>query len=126
MSLKHRLASLICAAALPASAVYAEDQWLCSFTTECYETESCAETDYELSLGALGERFLLSDIAGERPMDEVAVMDMPDQRAFVSPILNMSTALLSLYPGGAAQYSVHAAGSPPFVVSYRGTCEVKP
>lgn len=101
--------------------VLAAQQWECRMSTECLDTESCGESAYEFSLGALEDRFLLSDISGERAMQEVAVLDEPDQRAFVSMVQNTMVGLVSLYPDGQAHYSLHSAD---FSVRYSGTCEV--
>ncbi len=90
-------------------------------TSECFDTEACAETNYDFTLGTLEDRFLFSDISGERPMSEIAVLDDPDQRAFVSQVQNTSVALVSLYPDLRAHYSIH---SPDFAIRYSGTCEV--
>lgn len=130
--MRHLTITALGLAAVPilmTAAVQAEP-WQCTFRTECFEEETCQDTDFELDLGRLeggtGDGFLMSDIAGERPMHEVAVQDAPDQRAFVSRVQDTSVQLISIYPDGAAHYTVHAAGSPPFIVTYRGSCEAQP
>lgn len=121
-----RWTAMIAAAALSIlPALLAAEGWDCRMTTECFGEEACQSTDYEFSLGALdGGRapFLLSSIAGERPMTEVDVLDTPDQRAFVSMVQNLSVELFSLYPDGKAHYTVHSAD---YIVTYRGTCEAR-
>lgn len=89
-------------------------------TSECFDAEACTETTYELGLGKLDNQFLLSDIAGERPMSEVAVLDNPAQMAFVSSVQDTVVGLLSLYRDGRAHYTLH---SPDFSARYSGTCE---
>lgn len=114
--MRYLITGALCALALPALA----DSWTCKMTSECLDQEPCADTDYDVSLDALEGGFLLSDIAGERPMTEVAVLDTPDQRAFVSKVQSMSVGLISLYPDGRAQYTVHSAD---YSVRYSGKCE---
>ena len=108
--------------AMPVSA----EPWQCRLDVECFDQEACGSTDYELTLGPVGDRYLMSDIAGERPMVEIDVLDTADMRAFASLVQNASVHLLSIYPGGTAHLSVQAAGDPPFMVTYRGRCEVEP
>lgn len=100
----------------------AAEGWECRYTQECLDLEACVETDYALSLGALEDRYLMSDIAGERPMTEVAVLDTPDLRGFVSMVQALSVQLITIYPNGGSHYSVH---SPDYTVRYTGTCEAR-
>lgn len=94
--------------------------WDCTMTSECLDQETCAATKYDFNLSALGDQFLYSDIAGERPMSEVAAMATSLQRAFVSKVQDTSVGLVSLFPDGRALYTLH---SPDFSARYSGTCE---
>ncbi|WP_139816254.1 hypothetical protein [Planktotalea arctica] len=94
--------------------------WECVMTSKCLDAEACTEKTYRLGLGKLGNQFLLSDIAGERPMSEVAVLDDPAQMAFVSSVQDTVVGLFSLYRDGRAHYTLH---SPDFSARYSGTCE---
>lgn len=91
-------------------------------TLECLDTEACAQTDYTFWLGPLQQNYLFSDIAGERPMREVEVLDEPDQRAFISQVQNTLVGLVSIYPDGRAHYSMHSSD---FAARYSGTCEAQ-
>lgn len=98
----------------------AAQTWDCNMTQECFDSEACAESAYDFTLGALDDRFLLSDISGERSMNEVAVLDEPDQRAFVSHVQSTTVGLVSIYPDGRAHYTLHSAD---YAIRYSGTCE---
>ncbi|MGB7318555.1 MAG: hypothetical protein WBC85_11375 [Planktotalea sp.] len=102
------------------SSALAAQGWTCLMTSECLDTEACVETAYEIDIDALEGQYLLSDIAGERAMSEVAPLEGADQRSFVSKIQDTSVGLFSLYPDGRAQYTQH---SPDYSVRYSGTCE---
>lgn len=90
-------------------------------TSECFDTDACAGTEYDFTLSAREDHVLFSDVAGERPMDEIEEVDTDDQRAFVSQIQSSSVGLVSLYLDGRAHYSIH---SPDYAIRYSGTCEV--
>lgn len=111
-------ASLIVLLALSAQPIAAQT-WNCTMTTECFDTEACADTSYDFDFGTLQDRFLKSDIAGERPYTEQPAMEDPDFRAFASAVQNLSAELLTIYPDGRAHLSVH---SPDYMLTYRGTC----
>lgn len=124
MAMYHRYGMIALSLCLPMAAQ--AEPWQCTFNIECFEQESCQDTDFRLDLGRLETGYLMSDIAGERPMQEVEVLDQPDQRAFVSKVQDTSVQLISIYRDGRAHYTVHAAGDPPFIVTYRGRCEGEP
>jgi len=119
MSMRVFTAAAILACVAGAAAA---ESWDCSYDVECLDLEECLETDYGLSLGAHEGRYLMSDIAGERPMDEVGVLDSPDLRGFVSMVQALSVQLITIYPDGTSHYTVH---SPDYSVRYSGTCEAR-
>lgn len=92
----------------------------CAFTTECLDTEGCQVTDYEVTFGAVDERFLMSGIAGERAFDVLSQDD--GHRAFVSVAQNGAVGLMTLLSDGAATYTEVGLFEGSYAVRYHGEC----
>jgi hypothetical protein len=89
----------------------------CSFTSECFESESCSETSFDLSIEETdGQVSLVSD-AETVP---VTSSGNDDFRIYVGGNENAHH-LLSLGSDGTARYSTHINGGP-LMVNYLGTC----
>ncbi|QDY69068.1 hypothetical protein [Qingshengfaniella alkalisoli] len=123
------LFAYICAltAALAASGAMAADappiQLSCSFETECFEDEDCAESTFSLSLtGEVGitDAQLLSDsetITGSLAATPAGGL------AFLG-ITGPAVHLLSKGEDFTARYTVHLTNGP-MVISYLGRCEAE-
>ena len=117
MSVSFRLPLIAGLIALPALAH--GESLTCAFDTECLDTEACNATDYEVTFGALDDRWLMSSIAGERPFDQLAEDD--GGRAFVSPNTNGAVGLLQIGPDGSSNYGEIGIAFP-YRASYSGQC----
>lgn len=125
--------------ALTAQSAFAEEviigNWSCSFTKECFEQESCADTDYEVSVtyeidglkdkpGEGAGTGSISDVTG----DKKAVI-AHDKGTFVATALDMTSdktinstfKLFSSSSGEARLVSVDP--SAPMLITYHGQCE---
>ena len=92
----------------------------CRFTTECYETEACAGTEFDITVGPLGDGWLMSSIAGERALRLVA--EAGGARGFVSDGSDGVIALLTVAADGTAHYTEHGLEAGAYRVSYHGGC----
>ncbi|MDA7424263.1 hypothetical protein [Thalassococcus lentus] len=92
----------------------------CLFTTECLDTEGCQETSYEVTFGAMEDRFLMSGIAGERAFDLLS--EEEGHRAFASGASNGAVGLMTLLSDGAATYTEVGLFEGSYAVRYHGSC----
>jgi hypothetical protein len=105
--------------AMPAAPALANDLQ-CKFTTECLDTEACQDTLFEVTFGALDDRFLMSGMAGERAF--VLLSDEDGHRAFVSDASNGAVGLMTLLSDGTATYSEVGLFDGGYAVRYHGVC----
>lgn len=103
--------------------VAAAETMLCDFTLECYDTEACAETTFDVTFSPLEDRFLMSSIAGERTFEFLG--EDGDANAFVSGATNGTVALLTVTPNGVVILTEHALFMPAYRVSYHGACRIE-
>ncbi len=108
--------ALACLLPLPAVAM----PLTCTFTTECLDTEGCQDTTYEVTFGAVNERFLMSGIAAERAFDLMSEED--GHRAFVSDAQNGAVGLMTLLSDWAASYAEVGLFEGSYAVCYHGEC----
>ncbi len=92
----------------------------CQFTIECLDTEGCQATDYEVSFGAVNERFVMSGIAGERAFDLLS--EEEGHRAFASDAQNGAVGLMTLLSDGAVTYTEMGLFEGSYAVRYHGEC----
>ncbi|WP_457645387.1 hypothetical protein [Profundibacter sp.] len=106
---------------LPTLAWAGDEYAACHFTTECFESESCADTDFGFVVNhndALG--FVLQTDA-ENIGGLVFDNRFPDETSTLIGATDTAYHMLTIAPDGAARYSVQMQG--PMVVSYMGQCE---
>ena len=106
--------------------VQQEFAMMCEFKSECYETESCSETQYSIDLegetsgletdAMIASIQLSSDIGTE---DLVGVVQ--DETTSLSGGTFAARHFLTIAPNGAARYTVHYADGP-LMISYLGEC----
>ncbi|SIT14979.1 hypothetical protein SAMN05421759_12140 [Roseivivax lentus] len=103
---------------LPAAAM----SGTCRFTTECFEAEACAETEFTLDIEmAEAATQIVQLVTDAETMTGEG--QMLDQGGFLFQGGNANGAhLLTAAPDGAARYSVHYFEGP-MIVTYHGTCE---
>ncbi|WP_143104110.1 hypothetical protein [Poseidonocella sedimentorum] len=95
------------------------DAFSCRFETECFESEACAETSFELSLSTeiTGDAELVTDAETVGGIASRA----PETTLFFNGNNENGSHLLTI-SHGAARYSVqYYAG--PMVITYLGACE---
>ncbi|WP_107844274.1 hypothetical protein [Litoreibacter ponti] len=90
----------------------------CTFTTECFESEACAETSYEIAIEQDGEATKLVSVAETIPVSRGG---SDSARVYVG-VTDSAFHLLSRNADGNARYTTHMYQGP-MVVSYLGTCE---
>jgi hypothetical protein len=126
-----------------ASAAVKETIMACGFTSECYETQGCSESDlsFQLSviengaapptepggvpLPALGEIVQGSDtqIGEVMRMDTGALMYRANYRLVGQRIRVAPPAMLTIIPNGEARYTAHFLDVA-LSITYRGRCEI--
>ncbi len=112
----HKLLILI--ALLPASALAGP----CTFTTECFETEACTETEFTLNIESASEDTDNARITSDAETISGTIA-MPAADGILFQGSNAAGAhLLTAAPDGAARYSVQYFEGP-MVITYHGTCE---
>lgn len=101
----------------------------CSFTTECYDTEGCAETSYDLEVAMDTKRARESGDAGTARFSDVAgdaegYFTTTDAltHAFVGDPQEGPSRDLLIGADGAARLVILSADGPSTIV-YSGTCE---
>ena len=107
----------------PALAFAGDEYAACHFTTECFESEPCTDTDFGFVVNhddALG--FVIQTDA-ENIDGLVFDNRFPDQTSTLIGATETAYHMLTIAPDGAARYSVQMQG--PVVVSYSGHCEVE-
>lgn len=119
-----RCFTLTCAVliALPLSSAAARADTLCQFETECYETESCAETNLSLSFvnGPNGPDHIQL-VTDSETLDAFAMGS--EALGHIAAISESAFHLISITPLGQARYSIHVQG--PSAITYHGSCEAK-
>lgn len=94
----------------------------CSFDMECFEAETCTQTDFQTTIEHNDEfAFVLQSVA-EDVTGLVFDNGMPDRASTLMGQTETAAHLLTIQPDGAARYSVHMQG--PMVITYLGNCEV--
>ncbi|MEM7644515.1 MAG: hypothetical protein AAF366_18615 [Pseudomonadota bacterium] len=101
-------ALVLCGAAGSAAA-----QMACTFETECYEQDGCAEAGFTLSLDETGETPVLMTDFGDLAVEELG------EGLWLAQSDGLA-ALLSVGEDGTARASFHLPG--PQVVAYLGMC----
>ncbi|MFK7755171.1 MAG: hypothetical protein AB8B51_21815, partial [Sedimentitalea sp.] len=91
----------------------------CRFSQECFETEACSETSFEMTMAA-GPDGDVQLITEAETIDAFKSGD--PEHGFVIGFGGSAMHVLSAAKSGQARYSVHLAG--PMLVSYHGICEV--
>ncbi|MEM7488454.1 MAG: hypothetical protein AAF390_04950 [Pseudomonadota bacterium] len=104
-----RAGGLLCAVAGAASA-----QMACTFETECYEAEGCAEAGFALIMEDGEDGTILVTDFGDLAVEEL------DPGVWLARSDGLA-ALLSVGEEGTARASFHLPG--PQAVTYLGTCE---
>ena len=111
------LAALLGLTAGPASAL----AYACTYTTECYETDACQETAYELSLDVADDfsSATLSSVAG----DVEATAYNAQFLSYFAGYANRAMHVVSVFGGGESRYSFQSgAGDEIMAITYHGTC----
>ncbi len=121
--MKHLIAlgALIALPVIAQAEDIANQTLICTFTTECYETEECTFTDFtvDVALGNVpGDASLLPDTGPAEGKAEL-VGDM----LMVSAKDTNGAYLLTRSPGGLAKLSVHYGGTH-LMIAYDGQCRV--
>ncbi|MFD0981278.1 hypothetical protein [Tropicimonas aquimaris] len=88
----------------------------CQFTSECFDTEACAESAYEMTVRLEGDIARLSAVDGDFDGTAAALGDGNLIR-FAS---GFGPAMLTIH-GDAARFSTHGAADA-MMVNYSGTC----
>ncbi|MFZ5961745.1 hypothetical protein ACOXXX_02240 [Thalassococcus sp. BH17M4-6] len=99
----------------------------CTFSTECYEAESCTDTGFDITLqGDAGGMDMQSMVLRTRLISDAGTVEMLGVQDSGAMSLSGGTFearhLLTVNAEGAARYSVHYIDGP-MVVTYLGTCE---
>ena len=108
---------------LSPSMAFAGDEFAsCHFTTECFESEACSDTDFRFVVNHDDD--LAFVILTDAEDIDGLVFDNRGQDAASTLIGMTDTAyhMLTINPDGAARYSVHMEG--PMAIFYSGQCEV--
>lgn len=90
----------------------------CTFTTECFESESCSESAFTVSVEENGGATLLVSDAETIP---VSVGGSDDVRIYVG-VTESAFHLMSRGSNGIARYSTHLYDGP-IMVNYLGNCK---
>ena len=98
----------------------------CSFVTECYEGEGCAETAFDLSIEGRAGGLVPTDLMVEAQIvADAGTAEMLGLRASGAYSLSggefAARHMMTIAPDGAARYTVHYADGP-MMISYLGTC----
>ncbi|MEM8849955.1 MAG: hypothetical protein AAGE03_07950 [Pseudomonadota bacterium] len=109
MGVPSLLPAMLCLMASPALA-----QLACTFETECYEEDGCADAGFTLSLDESGETPILVTDFGDLAVEELG------EGVWLAQSDGLA-ALLSVGEDGAARASFHLPG--PQVVAYLGMCD---
>ena len=94
----------------------------CTFTTECYESEACSETNFELTVSPNDEysEAQISSLSGDFNAKAWNFQAMSTFTGFTSGTLHM----ISVFKARQARYSVHSgSGDDLLMINYTGTCE---
>ena len=108
---------------LLSSTAWAGDEYAaCHFTTECFETDACADTDFRFAVTHDDDQGFVIQTDAENIGG--LVFDNRGTEAASTLIGQTDTAyhMLTINPDGAARYTVHMEG--PMTISYAGQCEV--
>lgn len=92
----------------------------CRFVTECFETESCSDTDFSVDIqaGPDGPDHVLL-VTPSETLD--ATLAGSEDLGLLMAMGETALHVISTSASGDARYSVHMAG--PMLVTYHGTCE---
>ena len=106
---------------LPSLANASDAYASCRFTTECFETEVCTDTDFSFAVNHNDDLGFVIQTDAENIGG--LVFDNRGTDAASTLIGQTETAyhMLTINPDGAARYTVHMAG--PMMISYAGQCE---
>ncbi|RLJ59826.1 hypothetical protein BCF46_0015 [Litoreibacter meonggei] len=90
----------------------------CTFTTECFESESCGESAFNISIE---ERDGQTVLVGDAETIPVSVGGNDTVRIYVG-VTESAFHLMSRAANGVARYSTHIYDGP-IMVNYLGNCE---
>lgn len=101
---------------------WAEDEYAtCQFGTECFEAESCADTDFGFVVTHDDTLGFVIQTDAENIDGLVFDNGFPDGTSTLIGATDTAYHMLTIAPDGAARYSVQMQG--PMVVSYMGQCK---
>ena len=112
---------LIVVLMLPTMAYGADDFAACHFTTECFESESCTDTDFSFAVNHNDDVGFIIQTDAENIDGLVFDNRFPEETSTLIGQTETAYHMLTIAPDGAARYTLHMQG--PMVVSYMGTCE---
>lgn len=92
----------------------------CTFTSECFDTEECTETDYELTIAHDDHGAPILESIAEN-LHVTAIGGDGDTHTTFIASTNAATHLLTRTTDGSARYTVHMADGP-LMLSYLGSC----
>lgn len=112
--------SLILAMMLSAGPALASDL-ACTFTQECLEGESCAETSYGFAVEGMNDkgRAVTGVTDSETMRGNLVKTDGQQHIVFVG---KGALHMLSISEGNESRYTVHMGG--PMAITYLGSCEM--
>jgi len=104
------------------SLAWAGDEFAtCHFTTECFEGETCTDTDFGFVVIHDDQMGFVIQTDAENIDGLVFDNRFPDETSTLIGAAETAYHMLTIAPKGAARYSVQMQG--PMVVSYMGQCE---
>ena len=95
----------------------------CHFTTECFESEPCSDTDFGFVVNHNDDVGFIIQTDAENIDGLVFDNRFPEETSTLIGQTETAYHMLTIAPDGTARYSLHMQG--PMVVSYMGQCEVE-
>ncbi len=112
---------LIALLMLPGLAWAGDEFATCHFTTECFESVSCTDTDFGFVVNHDDQTGFVIQTDAENIGGLVFDNRFPDETSTLIGQTETTYHMLTIAPDGAARYTLHMQG--PMVVSYSGQCE---
>ncbi len=94
----------------------------CTFTTECFDGEACAETDLEMTVAHNDHGLPTLETISET-LHVTAIAGDGKTHSTLTATGEGAIHMLTRSTGGDARYTVHLTEGP-IVISYLGTCKV--
>jgi len=108
---------------LPSLAWAGDEFASCHFTTECFESEPCSDTDFGFAVNHNDDVGFIIQTDAENIDGLVFDNRFPEETSTLIGQTETAYHMLTIAPDGTARYSLHMQG--PMVVSYMGQCEVE-